>query len=323
MTTQYRLLLCLKENRGDWVSGEALSKRLSVSRSAVWKNIGSLRTEGYVIESAPKKGYRLLRVPDLLLPAEILDGLQTRACARGDFIHFTETESTNDRAKEMAVQGAAEGTVVVAEAQTQGRGRKGRDWFSPSKGGIYCSLILRPRIPPIDGPKITFLSAVAAAEALRAVTCLRPSIKWPNDVLLGGKKVAGILTEMASEPDAVDYVVVGLGMNVNTVAFPGNIGEKATSVCKETHESTSRVALLRAYLEQAENWYERFKREGFPPILERWRSLANIMDKPIRVEMINETVEGRVRDIDPDGVLILMDKNGPSHRILSGDVFFL
>ncbi|MFP4087885.1 MAG: biotin--[acetyl-CoA-carboxylase] ligase [Desulfobacteraceae bacterium] len=323
MTTQYRLLLCLKENRGDWVSGESLSKRLSVSRSAVWKNIGNLRTEGYVIESAPKKGYRLLRVPDLLLPAEILDGLQTRNLGRGKIAHFMDIDSTNDRAKEMALGGATEGTVVVAEKQARGRGRKGRAWFSPSTDGIYCSVILRPGIPPADGPKLTFLSAVAAAEALQRLTPLRPTIKWPNDILINGKKVAGILTEMASEPDAITYVVVGMGMNVNTRGFPEEIGPRATSVFRETHEPVSRVGLLQAYLEQTETWYGALQEKGFGPIVQRWRNLADIEGKHVRVEMMGKTIEGRVRDIDSDGLLRVEDKNGTSHRIICGDVFFL
>lgn len=323
MDTKDRLLTALKERKGHWVSGEVLSQHLAVSRSAVWKNIGKLRKAGYVIRAARKKGYCLLRIPDLLLPAEIRDGLKTRCFGQGEIAHFMEIGSTNTTAKQMAVQGATEGTVVVAEHQTHGRGRKHRGWFSPASGGIYCSLILRPRISPADSPRITFLSAVSAAEALCRVTPLHPTIKWPNDILIRGKKVAGILTEMASDMDSVSYGVVGIGINVNTSDFPDIIADTATSVFRETQQPLSRTALVQAYLEEQEKWYGVLKRQGFEPVLERWRTMANIIGKPIRVEMIDKRIEGRVQMIDADGVLILGDKRGQTHRILSGDVFFL
>ncbi|MDZ7697831.1 MAG: biotin--[acetyl-CoA-carboxylase] ligase [Deltaproteobacteria bacterium] len=322
-STKDQLLEYLKAEKGEWVSGQALSGRLSVSRSAVSKNIQRLREAGYVIESASGRGYLLQDIPDRLLPAEIQDGLKTGFFGKGDIAYFMEIDSTNARAKDMASEGAAEGTVVVAEKQTGGRGRKGRDWFSPPMGGIYCSLILRPEFPPEDGPKITFLSAVAAAEALGRFMSSGLTIKWPNDILANGKKIAGILTEMTSEMDAINYVVVGIGINVNTHAFPGDIQQKATSLLRETNERFSRVAILRAYLEAQEKWYNLFKKEGFEPILEKWATMAPIVGKAVRIEMVDRTIEGKVRGIDPDGVLIVEDKDGAAHRIISGDVFFI
>lgn len=171
-----------------------------------------------------------MSVSDRLLPGEIVEGLDTEVLGRKEILHFEETDSTNARARELADQGAPEGTLVVAERQTQGRGRKGRIWFSPPGAGIYASLILRPSIPPHEATRITFVTAVAAAEALLHLTDLNVRIKWPNDILVNGKKVAGILTEISTERGAVDYAVVGLGMNVNTPGFPDDISERATSI---------------------------------------------------------------------------------------------
>ena len=255
MGTKDRLLGHLKECKGDWVSGESLSRRLGVTRSAVWKIIRKLREEGYVIESSPKKGYSLSKISEMLLPNEIRAGLDTEVFGMGEIIHFRETDSTNARAKELAVQGAPEGTLIVSESQTEGRGRKGRAWFSPSEAGIYVSLILRPNIPPSEAPRITFLTAVSAVEALLALTSLEVTIKWPNDILVKGKKIAGILTEISAEMDAIDYVVVGLGMNVNNPHLPDDIEDKATSVFIETGKRFHKVKIVREYLRQQEKYY--------------------------------------------------------------------
>lgn len=323
MNTKDQLLEQLKAEQGEWVSGQALSERLSVSRSAVSKHVQTLRSAGYGIESLSRRGYRFQNIPDRLLPAEIRDGLETRYFGKSEIAHFSEIDSTNARAKEMAAKGAAEGTVVVAEKQTKGRGRKGRDWFSPVTGGIYCSLIFRPDFPPDQGPRITFLSAVAAAEALGRFVPSGLTVKWPNDILFNGKKVAGILTEMTSEMDTIDYAVVGIGINVNTDTFPREIRQTATSLYRETNQRFSRVAILRVYLEAMEKWYDVLRNEGFAPILKKWGAMAHIVGKAIRVEMVDKTIEGNVRAVDPDGVLILEDGDGASHRILSGDVFFI
>jgi BirA family biotin operon repressor/biotin-[acetyl-CoA-carboxylase] ligase len=171
-----------------------------------------------------------------------------------DIVYFTETDSTNTRAKDLAVRGAPEGALVLSEKQTKGRGREERNWFSPSRDGIYLSLILRPTIPPREAPMITLLTAVAVAEALLSLTRLKIAIKWPNDILVGGKKLAGILTEMTTQGDSIDYVVVGLGLNVNTPRFPDNIRDKATSMLIETQKRFSRVRIIREYLK----WYETY-----------------------------------------------------------------
>ena len=202
---------------------------MGLSRAAVWKRVHRLKAQGYVIEGSPRRGYRLLAVPDKLLPEEVLQGLKTRVFT-GPVHHFETLDSTNDLAKELAVQGAPEGTVVVAEAQTGGRGRLGREWDSPPGVGLYVSLVLRPMLPPMELPQITLTTAVAVVRAVRRVAGVAPGIKWPNDLLLNGKKLGGILTEMETESDRIRHVVVGLGLNVNNPGFPPELAATATSL---------------------------------------------------------------------------------------------
>ena len=288
MPTKDRLLLYLKERKGNWVSC----------------------------------GYLLEKTSELLLPNEIREGLDTKVFGKTDIVYFRETDSTNTRAKDLAAAGALEGTLVVSESQKKGRGRKGRNWFSPSQEGIYASLILRPNISPGEAPKITLLTAVAVAETLLSLTRLRPNIKWPNDILVNGKKIAGILTEISTEMDAIDFIVVGLGLNVNTPCFPEEIRDKATSILIEAGRNLPRVRLIREYLKWYEEYYEIFKGIGFEPVMKRWKELTNIIGRRIMVEVIGKRYIGEVQDIDKDGFLILKDNKGKSHRISSGDVTF-
>jgi BirA family biotin operon repressor/biotin-[acetyl-CoA-carboxylase] ligase len=323
MSKKDQLLSHLKKKKGNWVSGEALSGKMAVSRSAIWKQVCKLREEGYVIQSSPKKGYLFEKTSEMLLPNEIREGLDSEIFGKRDIVYYGETDSTNARAKDLAIKGAQEGTLIISEKQTKGRGRKRREWFSPSKGGIYASLILRPNISPNEAPKITLLTAVATAEALLFLTGLDVSIKWPNDILVKGKKIAGILTEISTEMDVIDYVVVGLGLNVNIDNFPGDIKEKATSVFIETEKPFPRVRIIKEYLKLHEKYYEIFKRIGFEPILNRWKEFAKIIGRRIIVEIIDNKWVGVVQDIDHDGFLILKNNNGESHRIISGDVTFV
>ena len=325
MSTKQQLLIYLKEDKGTWVSGEFLAHKMAVSRSAVWKHIGSLKDDGYVIESSRKRGYLLRQTSDLLLADEIREGLNTNVLGKGEIFHFRETDSTNIRAKYLASEGAREGTVVVAEKQTQGRGRRGRTWFSPSGEGIYTSIILRPPISPNEAPKLTLMASVAVAEALLSLTSLKIKIKWPNDILIKGRKVAGILTEISTEMDRIDYVVIGVGLNVNTPrkGFSPDIAHTATSVFMETGKVFPRIALLRAFLEWLEIYYEAFKTKGFDPILNRWKHLADIIGRRISVDLMDNVRVGKVLDVDKDGFLILQDRTGTIERIISGDVTLL
>ena len=325
MLTKRQLLIYLKEGKGTWVSGELLAHKMAVSRSAVWKHIGSLKNDGYVIESSRKKGYLLRETSDLLLADEIREGLNTTVFGKGEIIYFGETDSTNLRAKYLAAEGAREGTVVVAETQTQGRGRKGRTWFSPESEGIYTSIILRPPISPNEAPKLTLMASVAVAEALLSLTSLKINIKWPNDIMINGKKLAGILTEISTDMDRIDYVVIGVGVNVNTSrkGLHPDIRQTATSVFMETGKVFPRIALLRAYLEWLEIYYEAFKTKGFDPILNRWKHFADIIGRMISVDLMDSIRVGTVLDVDKDGFLILQDRKGTIERIISGDVTLL
>lgn len=325
MSSKDQLLAYLKEEKGKWVSGESLSRKMAVTRSAVWKHIHRLKEEGYVIESSRKKGYFFRQSSDLLLAHEIREGLETRVFGKQDIVYFQETDSTNLRAKSLADRGAPEGTVVIAESQTEGRGRRGRTWFSPAGEGIYVSVILRPALSPNEASRLTLLAAVAAAETLLHLTLLNVRIKWPNDIMVRGKKLAGILTQVSTEMDAVDYIVVGLGINVNTPLkdFPDDLRSSATSIQAEMNGPFPRISLLRLYLERFEDRYETFKQSGFQPILERWKELSDIIGKKIRVDLLNHHCMGEVLDIDQDGILILRDQDGTLQRILSGDVTLL
>ena len=236
----------------------------------MWKRVHRLKAQGYVIEGSPRRGYRLLAVPDKLLPEEVLQGLKTRAFT-GPVHHFETLDSTNDLAKELAAQGAPEGAVVVAETQTGGRGRLGREWNSPPGVGLYVSLVLRPMLPPMELPQITLTTAVAVVRAVRRVAGVAPGIKWPNDLLFNGKKLGGILTEMETESDRIRHVVVGLGLNVNNPGFPPELAATATSLTLAAGGTFSRVHLLQAWLEEFEALYDRFLNQGFPEILEEWK----------------------------------------------------
>jgi BirA family biotin operon repressor/biotin-[acetyl-CoA-carboxylase] ligase len=319
------VLALLKRQPGEWVSGQVLAKRTAMTRTAVWKRIGVLRAAGYGIEALTRKGYRLQEIPDRLLASEIRDGLRTRTMGQGEIRHLETAASTNQTAKEMAGGGTAEGSLVVAEQQSRGRGRLDRGWFSPAAQGIYASLIIRPLLPPSEASRLVLLTAVAVAEALEKATGLKATIKWPNDILVGGRKIAGILTELAMEMDAVNYMVIGLGLNVNIgkADFPEAIRPAATSVLIETGNPFSRVLLLRRFLEAFEAHYRLLGQSGFEPILARWKSLTAMTGRQVAVQTVGGSYRGRVIGFDRDGFLILQDEKGAKMRLVSGDVQML
>jgi len=263
-----------------------------------------------------------MSTPDLLLPAEIRDGLKTFTVGQERIDYCAVIDSTNVRARMIADEGAPEGTIVVAEAQLKGKGRRGRSWFSPAGQGIYVSVILRPQVPPAEATQLVLMAAVAAAEALLSHADLPVSVKWPNDILVGGKKIAGILTEMRLDGDRIDHVVIGMGVNVNTPAesLPPEIRAIATSLSAETGRTFSRAGLLRTYLEKLEGWYTLFRERRFEPIRGRWLEIARIIGKSVKIAGVDRIYEGEVVDIDPNGFLILKSPGGALQRILAGDV---
>jgi BirA family biotin operon repressor/biotin-[acetyl-CoA-carboxylase] ligase len=325
MTTKERLLSFLKAAEGQWVSGESISERMAVTRSAIWKHIAALRNEGYDVESSPRKGYLLRSSPDVLTELEVSSGLDTKIIGRRGIAYLREVDSTNGKAKERALAGAEEGTVVIAEMQSEGRGRRKRTWHSVYGKGIYTSLILRPEIVPADASKITLLSSVAAAETIQSITGISPRIKWPNDIMVGQRKLCGILTELGTEMDAVEYIVVGCGMNINIREdeFPEDIRDMATSLLRETGRSWQRIKILRNYLECYERFYDIFRSQGFDPIMTLWRRFENVIGRMVKVDLIGGSCRGKVIDVDGKGILVIENEKKQQHRIISGDVTFL
>ncbi|MFH2066585.1 MAG: biotin--[acetyl-CoA-carboxylase] ligase [Pseudomonadota bacterium] len=322
MTTRDKLLAYLQANPDCWISGEILSRILKVSRAAINKHIKKLRQDGYQIESSTKKGYRIGEYHDLISADEIRDHLTTTIFGRQKIFILKETDSTNLQARKPAAEGEPEGTIVIAESQHSGRGRKGREWFSPSNAGIYASIILRPRISPAEAPGITLMTAVAVVESLISIYEIPIRIKWPNDLLIGDRKIAGILTEISTEMDRVDYIIVGIGLNVNTAVhdFPAALQEKATSLYAATGKRFSRVTVLKTILQEFEAYYDLFRREGFSGIRDRWISHSDIIGRDVMIRKIGGELRGRIIDIDHEGVLILQDHLEKVHRIFSGDL---
>jgi BirA family biotin operon repressor/biotin-[acetyl-CoA-carboxylase] ligase len=234
MRLREAVLGAIREEQGQWVSGERLSMSLKVSRTTIWKQIKILQSEGYAIESSPKKGYRLSMIPDILSPEEVKDGLQTQLFGREHYYYFKEIDSTNNYAKTLAADGHPEGTVVIAESQSSGRGRRGRQWYSDSGQGIFLSLILRPPLPVNELSRINMAIALAIVDALQEVG-IKSGIKWPNDILIKDRKIAGILTEAITDMDGIEFIVSGIGLNVNTLIedFPAELRPIVTSVREE------------------------------------------------------------------------------------------
>lgn len=315
-------ILRLFREQGGFVSGGQLSRDLKVSRTAIWKHISALRERGYVIEAVPSRGYRLVSTPDNLDSDEIAARLGAALVGRR-LVCLKETGSTNSDAFRLAEEGAPEGTVVVAEAQTGGKGRRGRAWSSPAGVNLYCSVILRPGVMPHEAPQLTFLSAVAVARTIERVTGLLPEIKWPNDVLMGGRKVAGLLNEMSAETDAINFVILGLGVNLNmTLAqFPHDLRHPATSLFLESGQRVDRTGFAATMLNELDGLYADFVAHGFDPVREEWRSRCNARGREVVVsDAGSEVVRGMFNGIDGDGALLVRLPDGRIERILSGDV---
>ena len=317
------LLALFAAAEGGWVSGEAISRSLGVSRTAVWKQVEALRSLGYQVEAAPRKGYRLVVRPDLIRPEEVRTGLAARRLGR--VIEYRPTVgSTNDLAKELARQGAPEGLLVLADQQTAGKGRLGRAWSTPPGAAIAMSLVLRPDLPLHQAPRITLAAAVAVAEAVREVADLAAGIKWPNDVLLRGRKLCGILTEMEAEMDRVSFVVVGIGVNVGLrrEEMDPAFRETATSLAEEGAVGVRRAALVQAILARLEQSCDDLLAGRFPQVLDRWRALSVTLGQPVRVLGVDglAVLEGVAEQVDEDGALLVRDYGGRVHRVFSGEV---
>lgn len=320
-----KILSVLRHNTSSYASGEDLCKSADVSRAAIWKHIEKLRDEGYVIEASPHLGYRLLGVPDRLIPSEIKWKLKAKILGK-EIISYKKVGSTNDVAYELAEKGLKEGLIILAEEQESGKGRHGRSWVSPSKCGIYLSVMLRPQITPREIPRITLLAAVAVARAIREMTGLPAMIKWPNDILVRGKKVCGILTEMKAEQDGVAFIVIGIGINVNTSAkqLPkGATSLKNELMLNESDDQVSRLELTKKLIEKLEEEYFLLKKDGFRPIMDEWKRLTDMIGSRVRVVLQGRTFEGLAHDMDPDGALVIRKDTGTLERISSGDIIMI
>jgi len=319
-----RILALFRARHGGVVSGEEMSADLGISRTAIWKRITSLRQLGFVISAIPSRGYRLESVPDLLLPAELSEGLPLRKLGT-NILTFRQTTSTNDIAYRLAEEGAVEGTVVIADQQSRGKGRLGREWVSPPGVNLYCSLVLRPPILPTRATQLTFLSAVGVARAIARLTPLEPRIKWPNDVLVGGRKVAGLLNEMSAETDAVHFVILGIGVNLNmaTDQLPPGLRHPATSLLLESEARVDRIAFTRQLLLELDELYMTFLAGGSESIRAEWIRWSRLAGFRVRVSSAGSEVSGTVRGIDDDGALLVEVPGSRMERILAGDVTIL
>jgi BirA family transcriptional regulator, biotin operon repressor / biotin---[acetyl-CoA-carboxylase] ligase len=315
------ILQLLRKHSPVFLSGEEISQRLKVTRTAVWKRVKHLRSLGYEIEASTRSGYHLIRSPDLLTPSEVKPLLGTKQMGR--VIHYFQTiDSTNSKAYQLALGGAKEGELVIAESQEKGRGRLGRHWFSPPFLNLYLSVILRPKIPPQQASLITLMAAVATADAIRKFTGLVPLIKWPNDILLRDRKVAGLLNEIHSEMDRIHFIILGIGVNLNVDGkmFPKEVRTLATSLKKEMGQTISRKVFLRLLLQELEGWYTIFLEEGAASMLKAWRDRAQIKGRRVKVHSFGKTLVGVAVDVDSDGALILETADGERKRIVAGDV---
>jgi len=316
-----RILSLLRQAGDGFVSGEEISRGAGVSRTAVWKQIGQLRRAGYVIDGLPSQGYRLAAAPDLLTPEEIEPHLATRWMGRR-MIYLQETDSTNLRAREIGDAGEPEGLVVLADGQSAGRGRLGRRWISPPGLNLYASVLLRPDIGPGEASQLTFLAAAAVARTVAAAGDLRPTVKWPNDVLLDGRKTAGILSEMNAETEKVNYVILGIGVNLNMSAdqFPEDLRFPATSVALAAGRPIPRAVFAANLMGQLEELYLVYKQHGFAPVKAAWEEHFDWQGQMVAVENPGGGLTGRVVGIDEVGALLLRMENGTLHQVVAGDV---
>jgi BirA family transcriptional regulator, biotin operon repressor / biotin---[acetyl-CoA-carboxylase] ligase len=314
------LLTLLAENATIEISGARIAREIGVSRFTVHHWVDRLRTLGVKVKGRPGSGYHLEKIPDILTPDMLRQRL--KGCLFGKRIyHFFRTDSTNRVAFELGQAGEPQGVVVLAEEQSAGRGRAGRTWHSERAAGIYVTLLLRPKLAPVQAPLLTMMAGLSAHTAVEAATGLAVDLKWPNDIIIRGKKAGGILTEMHAEPGLVRFVVVGLGLNVNQERFPGELANTATSLRQETGKPQSRMELLVRLLREFESDYNRFLREGVASVLKRFEVLSSYAHgKRVRVTNGSESYLGTTAGLAPEGLLQVERDDGRLVTVIAGDV---
>jgi len=321
MTTDAKILSALRKHLSG-VSGADLSDQLGISRAAIWARIEELRSLGYEIVAGPHLGYRLVDEPDVLHADDLLARLgKTRVIGR-DIRVFEQTTSTNDVIEKLARDGVKEGVVVFAESQTRGRGRLGRKWLSPARKGLWFSVLLRPESNPQETTRLTVASATALRRAIQSETGVKPEIKWPNDILIGGKKVAGILTEMSAELDRVKHVILGIGIDVNQELdeFPPELRKFATSLRIESGAAVLRADLATAILRELDEDYRRLSTGKFGDVADEWERYCMTIGKNVIVQIGDRKLRGRAESLAADGSLLLRTEHGRLETIFGGDV---
>jgi len=314
------LLTLLAENSTIVISGAKIAKEIGVTRQQVWRWIEQLRQLGVRVKGHPRTGYHIERVPDILVPQMLSHRLYGTFARR--ILHFFKVDSTNSVAMRLGELGEPHGAVVLAEEQTAGRGRAGRSWTSEKSAGIYCSILLRPPIPPAHAPLLTLVAGLAARDAAAEDLDALPDIRWPNDLLVDGRKFCGILTEMHAEPDRIHYAVIGLGINVNQSKMPADLTGIATSLRMETGKAHSRLELLIRLLQYFDRYYNQFLADGALPVLRRFAQVSSYYEgKRVRITTATESFTGTTAGLEPSGVLrVARDDGRGIEAVLSGDV---
>jgi BirA family biotin operon repressor/biotin-[acetyl-CoA-carboxylase] ligase len=315
-----KLIDLLVKNATVVVPGPKIASEIGVTRQQVWTWMEKLRLLGVEIRGVPAEGYQLVTIPDILVPSLVRSELGDNPIGR-NIVHYFRIDSTNAVALKLAADGAEHGTVVVAEEQTAGRGRLGRVWFSEKSSGIYTSIILRPPLAPAAAPVLTLMTGLAARKAVSTVTGLNVDIRWPNDLLINGKKVCGILTEMSAEVDRIHAVVLGIGINVNHSTMPAALEEIATSLRMEAHRTISRVQVLVTLLKEIERHYQMLLKDGNAAITERWEAASTFAHgKRVRVVTATGEALATTMGVEHSGALKIQYDDGRQEPLVAGEV---
>ncbi|MCM1257945.1 MAG: biotin--[acetyl-CoA-carboxylase] ligase [Roseburia sp.] len=303
-------ILAALRGADDYVSGQYLCEKLGVSRTAVWKGIQKLRQEGYVIEAVSNKGYRLAGAEDVLNGDELKSRRKTRWIGE-EIYYFGVVDSTNIRAKQLADEGSGHGTLVVADRQEAGRGRRGKSWTSPAGTSVYMSILLKPEIKPQSASMLTLIAGLSVAKAIKEYAGLSPQIKWPNDIVINGKKVCGILAELSTEIDQIHYVVVGIGINVRNMEFPEEIAAMATSLFLEGKDEVKRAELIEAVCECFEYYYDLFcKSYDLSGLCQEYNEYLVNLGRQVKVLDPQKSFEGKALGITDTGELVVETEEG-------------
>ncbi len=315
-----KAILSALRRDGEYVSGQQLCDSLGVSRTAVWKAVNQLKEEGYEIEALQNRGYRIIASPDVITAQEVESRLNTR-WAGHPTVSFEQIDSTNNWCKKAAEEGAQEGLLVLADEQTAGKGRRGRRWETPRGSAVAMTLLLRPQIRPDRISMVTLIEGMALTDACRRLYQLPIGIKWPNDVVIHGKKISGTLTEMSAEMSAVNYVVVGTGINVNVESFPEELADTATSIMLETGARQSRAELIAASVDSFERYYEKFlQTQDLSLLKEEYDGMLLNRGRQVRVLEPGNEYDGVAEGIDTLGELLVRTEDGSVRKVYAGEV---